>query len=62
MERYSGRKERTEKFGGMRFRKVTTTHTKRRAELKKGTLMKEGFLVRIEPEAPGLYSIYRRRK
>ena len=62
MERHTGRTEKYERFGGMRFTKVASANSKRRAELKKGTLMRQGYLVRVEPESVGHYNIYRRRK
>lgn len=62
MEGHSGRHEKSEKFGGMRFVKVASPRTKRRAELVKGTLMKKGFMVRVEPESKGHYNVYKRRK
>lgn len=62
MEKHAGTRERFERFGGMRFTKVSSARSKRAAELKKGSLMRQGWLVRVEPESIGHYNIYRRRK
>jgi len=61
-EHHTGLNEKTERFGGLLFRKKHTVRSLKSARNWQKKYEAEGYYTRIEKEKPGFYNIYVRRK
>jgi len=62
MEHHTGLNEKTERFGGMLFRKKHTVRSLKSARNWQKKYEAEGYYTRIEKERVGFYNVYVRRK
>lgn len=61
-EHHTGLNEKTERFGGLLFRKKHTVRSLKSARNWQKKYEAEGYYTRAERERPGFYNVYVRRK
>jgi len=61
-ENHTGIAEKTEVFGGLRFRKKHTVRSLKSARAWQKKYESQGYYTRVEREKPGFYNVYTRKK
>ena len=62
IEHHTGTTEKTEVFGGLRYRKKHTVRSLKSARAWQKKYESEGYNTRIEKERVGFYNVYTRKK